>query len=39
MGRNLYKLIKFFDDVIAMLILWRHQNATADKIECFDGFG
>ena len=32
MGRNLYKLIKILDDVIVMLILGRHQNATAEKI-------
>ena len=39
MGRNLYKLTKNFDDIIAMLILWRHQNATAEKIDSFRGFG
>ena len=38
MGRNLYKLIKIFDVVIVMLILWRHQNATAKKVEGFRGF-
>ena len=38
MGRNLYKLTKIFDDVIFMLILWRHQNATAEKIDSFRGF-
>ena len=37
MGRNLYKLTKSFDDAIVMLILWRHQNATAEKIERFRG--
>ena len=31
MGKNLYKLTKMFDDVIVMLILWRHQNETAQK--------
>ena len=35
MGRNLYKLTKIFDDVIVMLILWRHQNATAEKNRRF----
>ena len=35
MGRIRYKLTKKFDDVIVMLILWRHQNATAEKIEGF----
>ena len=38
MGRNLYKLTKTFDDVIVILILWRHQNATAEKVEGFRGF-
>ena len=38
MGENLYKLTKGFDDVIIMLILWRHQNATAEKVEGFRGF-
>ena len=38
MGRNLYKLIKNVDDVIVMLILGRHQNATAKKVEGFRGF-
>ena len=38
MGISLYKLTKMFDDVIVMLILWRHQNATAEKIEDFRGF-
>ena len=38
MGRNLYKLTKIFDDVIVILILWRHQNATAEKVEGFRGF-
>ena len=38
MGRNLYKLTKSFDDAIVMLILWRHQNATAKKVEGFRGF-
>ena len=33
MGRNRYKLTKIFDDVIVMLILLRHQNATPEKIE------
>ena len=37
MGRNLYKLRKKFDDVIVMLILWRRQNATAEKIKGFRG--
>ena len=27
-----------FEDVIVRLILWRHQNATARKIESFRGF-
>ena len=31
MGRNLYKLTEIFDDVIVMLILSHHQNATATK--------
>ena len=39
MGRNLYKLTKIFDDVIVMLILLRHQNATIEKIVGFRGFG
>ena len=38
MGSNLYKLTKNFDDVIVMLILLRHQNATAEKIVGFRGF-
>ena len=38
MGRNLYKLTKRFDEFIAMLILGRHQNATAEKIASFLGF-
>ena len=29
MGKNLYKLTKICDDVVVMLILRRHQNATA----------
>ena len=29
---------KIFDDVVLMLILWRHQNATAEKIEGFQKF-
>ena len=33
MGRNLYKFTKKFDDVIVMLILGCHQNATAEKVE------
>ena len=37
MGRNLYKLTKLFDDVIVMLILLCHQNATAKKVEGFQG--
>ena len=35
MGRNLYKLTKIFVDGIVMLILWRHQNETAEKITDF----
>ena len=35
---DLYKLAKIFYDVIVILILWRHQNATAEKIEGFRGF-
>ena len=35
MGRNLYKLTTIFDDVIVMLILWRHQNETAGKNNRF----
>ena len=31
MGRSLYKLTNIFDDVIIMLILWRHQNETAEN--------
>ena len=31
MGENLYKLIKNFDDVVVMLILLHHQDATAKK--------
>ena len=38
MGRNLYKLTKIFDDIIVMLILIRHQNATGKKVEGFRGF-
>ena len=38
MSRNLYKLTKIFDDLIVMLILKRHQNETAEKIESFQGF-
>ena len=38
MGRNLYKLTKMFDGVVVMLILRRHQNATAEKVEDFRGF-
>ena len=38
MGRNLHKLRKVFDDVIGMLILLRHQNSTAEKIEDFRRF-
>ena len=37
MGRNLYKLTKVFNDVIVMLILRRHQNETAKKVEGFRG--
>ena len=33
MCRNLYKLSKSFDDVIVILILGRHQNVTAKKVE------
>ena len=38
MGRNLYKLTKFFDYVIVTLNLGRHQNATAVNIELFREF-
>ena len=38
MGRNLHKLPKIFDDVIIRLILRRHQNVTAEKVEGFRGF-
>ena len=38
MGRNLYKLTKICDDVIVMLILFYHQNATAEKIADFRAF-
>ena len=38
MGRKLHKLTKNFDDVIVMLILWSHSNATAEKVESFRGF-
>ena len=38
MGRNLYKLIKIFDGVIIMLILWGHQNERTEKIADFRGF-
>ena len=38
MGRDLYKLIKNFDDVIVMLISSRHQNETAEKISAFGAF-
>ena len=38
MGRNLYKFTKTFDDVIVVLILLRHQNATAEKLDSFLGF-
>ena len=37
MGRNLYKLTRIFDDVIVMLIIWHHQNVTAEKTEGFWG--
>ena len=33
MGRNLCRLTKIFHDVIVMLILRRHQNAAAEKVE------
>ena len=39
MGKNLHKLPKNFNDVIVMLILLRHQNATAEKYQVFEGFG
>ena len=38
MDRNLHKLTKIFDDVVVMLILWRHQNETAEKTANFRGF-
>ena len=38
MDRDLYKLTKIFDDGIVMLILWRHQNETAEKIADFLAF-
>ena len=38
MRGNLYKLTKIFNDVIVMLILLRHQNAAAKKLEGFRGF-
>ena len=38
MGKHIYNLIKIFDDVIIMLILWRHENETAEKIADFQGF-
>ena len=38
MSRHLHKLTKVFDDITMILILWRHQNATAEKIEGFQGF-
>ena len=38
MGRKLYKLTKMFDDVIVMLILLLHENATAKEVEGFRGF-
>ena len=31
MGRNFYKFTKIFDDAISILILWRHQNKTAEN--------
>ena len=38
MGRNIFKLTKIFYDAIVMLILRRHQNATAKKVVGFRGF-
>ena len=38
MGRDIYKFTKNVDDVIVMLILWRHQNETAEKIADFRAF-
>ena len=33
MGRNICKLTKIYDDIIVMLILRRHQNATTEEVE------
>ena len=38
MGGSLYKSTKIFDNVIVMLTLWYHQNATAKKVERFRGY-
>ena len=38
MDRNLYKLTKLFDEVIVILMLGRHQTATAKKVEGFRNF-
>ena len=38
MGRNFYKLTKVFGDVIVMLMVRRHKNVTAEKVEGFRGF-
>ena len=35
MDRDLYKLTKIFGDIIVVLILWRHQNETAEKNSRF----
>ena len=35
MDRNLYRLTKIFDDVLVMLNLCCHQNATAEKNRRF----
>ena len=33
MDNNRYKLTKHLDDVIVILILWRHQNVTTEKVK------
>ena len=38
MGRSLYKLNKFFVDVIIVVVLRRHHLVTAKKVEDFREF-
>ena len=35
---GIFTIEKHFDHVVVMLILWRHKNATAEKVEGFRGF-